>query len=119
MYNNKGIINNKINDIAIDNNKNEDKKEDIEFKHILEQYFNNENGDLNKNKVTEEDLNQIEEYYKSLLDKNKNIEDIREYQIKYIELEINPQLKKITRPRFKEYIQQRISKINKIFYKLK
>lgn len=119
LNNNKEIINNKINDIAIYNNKNEDKKEDIEFKHILEQYFNNENGDLNKKKVTEDDLNQIEEYYKSLLDKNKNIEDIREYQSKYIELEINPQLKKITRPRFKEYIQQRINKINKIFYKLK
>ena len=119
------IKNNEINDKVINNDENEeseqnkDMKEDIELTNKLKQFFHNDNGELKKAEVSFKELNEIEVYYESLLDKNKNIEDIEEYQNNYIELAINPQHKEIKRKGYKEAVNRRIDKIKKLLDKLK
>ena len=119
LKNHKEINKNEINDKVINNNENEVLKEEIELTNRLKQFFYNENGELNKAEVEFHELEEMEEYYKSLLDKNKNIEDIKEYQNNYIELAIEPQRKLVKRERFKKAIKGRIEKFKNILDKLK
>ena len=122
---NEVIKKNEINDKVINNNENEeieqseDMEEDIELTNKLKQFFYNENGELNQAEVNSKELEEIEVYYKSLLDKNKNIEDIEEYQNNYIEFAINPQYKLIVRKLIKQAVKGRIDKIKNILDKLK
>ena len=119
------IKNDKITDIKNENKENEENEEnkvleeDIELTNRLKLYFHSENGELNKARVTFNELEKMEDYYKSLLDKNKNIENIKEYQRNYIELEIKPQLKLIQRERLKKEVKGRIEKLENILNKLK
>ena len=119
LKNHKEINKNKINNKVINNNENEVLKEEIELTNRLKQFFYNENGELNKAEVEFHELEEMEEYYKSLLDKNKNIEDIKEYQNNYIELAIEPQRKLVKRERFKKAIKGLIEKFKNILDKLK
>ena len=80
LKNHEEINKNEINDKVINNNENEENivlKEEIELTNRLKQFFYNENGELNKAEVNFHELEEMKEYYKSLLDKNKNIEDIK------------------------------------------
>lgn len=119
LKNHKEINKNEINDKVINNNENEVLKEEIELTNRLKQFFYNKNGELNKAEVKFHELEEMKEYYKSLLDKNKNIEDIKEYQNNYIELAIEPQRKLVIRERFKQAIKGRIEKFKNILDKLK
>jgi len=122
LKNHEEINKNEINDKVINNNENEENivlKEEIELTNRLKQFFYNENGELNKAEVNFHELEEMKEYYKSLLDKNKNIEDIKEYQNNYIELAIEPQRKLVKRERFKQAIKGRIEKFKNILDKLK
>ena len=94
-------------------------EEDIELTNKLKQFFLNENGELNKAEVSFNELEEMKAYYKNLLDKGKNIEDIKEYQNNYIELAINPQRKLIKRERCKQAVEGRIEKLKNILKKLK
>jgi hypothetical protein len=85
----------------------EDMKNDIE--NILKKYFHKENGDLNKEEATDNELKRIEEYYKSLLGKNKSILDIKIYQNEYILNKINPQLEIIEDHSHKDHLQNRLN----------
>ena len=122
---NEKIINNEINDKVINNDgieeseQSEDMEEYIELTNKLKQFFHKDNGELNKGEVSPNELEEMEVYYKSLLDKNKNIEDIEEYQNNYIKLAINPQRTLIKRKKLKEAVNRRIDKIKKLLDKLK
>ena len=122
LKNNKEIINTEISDRIICSNENEENKvleEDIELTNRLKQFFYNENGELNKAEVSFNELEEMELFYKSLLEKNKNIEDIEEYQNNYIELAINPQLKLLKRDRIKQAVKGRKEKLKNRLDKLK
>ena len=122
LKNDKEIINNEISDRIICSNENEENKvleEDIELTNRLKQFFYNENGELNKAEVSFNELEEMELFYKSLLEKNKNIEDIEEYQNNYIELAINPQLKLLKRDRIKQAVKGRKEKLKNRLDKLK
>ena len=122
----KKIINEKINNNEIkaeenDNNENEENvemEEDIKITNMLQNYFHNENGELNKAWVSFNELETMEKNYKSLLDKNIKITDIKEYQNNYIKLAIEPQIKKINNGRIKGNVKRRIEKIKDILDKL-
>jgi len=125
---NKSGFKKKTNDKVNDNNEeeeveeseeSEDMKEDFKLTNILKQYFHEENGELTKDEVKESELETIEKNYKSLLSKNKSIEEIKKYQDNYIVLVINHQLKAIKDPSLTEQVQSRIWKIKNILNKIK
>ena len=125
---NKSGFKKKTNDKVNDNNEEEDDEEseesedikkELELTNILKQYFHEENGELIKAEIKESELETIEKNYKSLLGKNKSIEQIKKYQDNYIILAINPQLKAIKDPRLSEQVQRRIWKIKNILDKIK
>ena len=93
-------------------------KEDIELTNILQNYFHNENGELNTTEVNFNELERIEKFYKNSLDKNINIENIKEYQNNYIKLVIKPQTDQIRTERIKQRVERRIEKIKNILEKL-
>ena len=126
--NNLDIKNN--NDYRNINKKDEDEKEeeendedneyldDIDFNEKLKNYFFSNNGNLKKRKANLNELDEVEKYYKNLMENNWSIKDIEYCQNKYIKLVITPEIKKL-RKEEGEVVKIRINKLKNISKNLK
>ena len=112
-------INEKDNKNGKENNINEEELEiDKIYSDTLFKYFFKSQKFLNNNIVTDNDLNNIRKIYKGFLEKNADIEVIKEIQNSFIETEVNPILNKIRFDRSKKNIKNRIESLENLVQNL-
>lgn len=96
--------------------KKEDYNNDFKFYDILDQYFlrnYNKKFNLIIRYPTDEELNQVKEFYISLLKNNTSIQDIEESQNIYIQNEIKPKMERLGNANIIKF-NMRLEKINNL-----
>ena len=89
------------------------------FNDKLEDYFfYNDNGKIKKRNPKNIEFNEIEKVYISLLDKNIEIKQIKEYLENYIEFAVRPEMEKLN-DADKKQVNNRIYRIRNLIKSLK
>ena len=92
--------------------------DEYNFTEKLKDYFHNKNGSLNLSIPTENELNEIVNFYKSLLEKKWSIENIKGYQNNYIQLVIREKMNYLRKGHI-QIINNRLHKLNNYLKKIK
>ena len=93
---------------------NLDYEEDMKFNEVLNNYFHYKDGKLKLGYPTKQDLDKIKECYYNLLDKNRTIQQIKEYQKNYIQFAIYPEIEKLNNYDKRKVYNNRISIIRQL-----